>query len=101
AALLGRERTDAADLNPDGAEVGKAAESKGGDRKSTRIERGLHRAKLPKRNKFIDNHARPEQVANLRRLIPRHADQPGNRRENPPENSLQTFREPGHVRPVV
>ena len=33
--------------------------------------------------------------------MPGHTNQPGNRREHPSKNSLQAFREPGHVRPVV
>ena len=33
--------------------------------------------------------------------MPGHTDQPRHRREDPAENSLQTFREPGHVRPIV
>src|SRR5260370_30518958 len=99
--LFWHERLDAADLNADGAEVGEAAESEGGDCKSARIERALHGTKLAKRDKFVDHHARPEQVANLRRVVPRHPDQPGNRREDPAENSLQALRKPSHVRPVV
>ena len=44
--LVGRQRANAADLNTDGAEVGKAAESEGGDGDGARIERGLHGAEV-------------------------------------------------------
>src|SRR5947207_6789904 len=101
AALLRRKRADAADLDTDGAEVSEAAESEGGDGESARIERAFHGAKLAKRDKFIDHHARPEQVADLCRVMPGHADQPRHRREDPAENSLQAFRAPGHVKPLL
>src|ERR1700731_2405855 len=40
--LVRRQSSNAADLYADGAEVGKAAESKSGDGNGPRVERGLH-----------------------------------------------------------
>ena len=101
AALAWSQGTDATDLNADGAEVGEATQRESGDGEGTWIKKRLHRSELSKGDEFVDRHARAQQIANLRRVVPRDADQPRHRSKYPAEHSLQAFWEPGHVRPAM
>src|SRR5258705_11873450 len=58
-----RERSDAADLNADRAEVGEPAEREGCDRERSRIERRLQGPKLRIRDKLIGGNHSANQVA--------------------------------------
>ena len=50
---------------------------------------GLHRPELRIGDELVQHHARAEQVADRRRVPPRHAHAPRDRREHPAENLLQ------------
>jgi hypothetical protein len=91
--LLRRERANAADLNADGAEIGEAAESESGNGESARIERAFHGTELAEGYKFVGDHAKAEEVANVCGIVPGNADEPGNGRENPAEDFRQAGRE--------
>ena len=91
--LFGRQRADAADLDSDRAEIGKAAESKRGDGERAWIERSLLRAQSRVSNEFIDHHACAEQIADSAAVFPGHTDEPGDGRKNYAENLLNACRE--------
>src|SRR5947208_106934 len=85
-AAFGSQRSDAPYLNPDGAEIGKAAEREGCDGEGARVQRALHRAELAKRDKFIDGHASAEQIADGRCVVPGNADEPRHGSKHPTED---------------
>ena len=49
----------------------------------------LERPELRVGDELVQHHARAEQVADRRRVAPRHAEAPGDRREHPAEDLLQ------------
>src|SRR5215813_3141686 len=60
APLLRRQRSDAADLDSDRAEIRKSAKRERRDREAAGIERRLDLSQLGERDKLIQYHARPE-----------------------------------------
>ena len=84
-----RQRADAPDLDPNRAEVRESTQGEGRNRERFRIDRLADLAELRVRDKLIERHARAEQVADRRRVVPRHAHTPRNRREHPSENLLE------------
>ena len=84
-----REPADAADLHADRAEVREAAQRERRDRERLRIERRLERTELRVGDELVERHARAEQVADRRRIAPRHAHRPRDRREHPAEDPLE------------
>ena len=61
----------------------------------------LHRPQLQKRHEFVEHQARAQQVADRQRILPRHAHQPGDGREDNPENLLQRAGEASRARQRV
>ena len=92
-AAVGDQRADAADLHADGAEVGEAAQRKGGDGESARSERALLQAKLRVGDELVQHRARAQQVADLLALMPGNADEPRNGRGQGAETRSERVRE--------
>ena len=76
-----RQRAKTANLDADGAEIGKAAKRKGGDGERARIQRRFLRAEHGEGNQFIQHHARAQQVADGDAIVPRNSDDKGDGRE--------------------
>src|ERR1019366_1787686 len=74
---VGCKRAESADLDADGAEVGKAAQCKGRDSDGPRIQRRLLRAEQGKCHQFVQHHAGPKQIADGKAVVPGHPDEPG------------------------
>ena len=98
AALLGSQRADTADLNPDGTEIGEAAEGEGGDRKGTRVEGSVHGAELLEGDEFVDDHAGAEEIADRCSVVPGDTDQPSDGSKDPTKNLLQAGGKPRNTK---
>src|SRR5437588_4541035 len=92
--LVWRERTDSADLNPNGTYVREPAQREGGNREGAGIEGCSLSPKQRERHLFVQHHSRAQQVADNRTIVPRDADHPCHRSEKSPKDSLQTGRKP-------
>ena len=94
-AAIGHQRSNAADLHADGAEVGESAQRKCRNGEGSRRERawaGLHQTKLRIRDELIQHGARAQQVADGFGLVPGNADQPRHRRAEEAEDRVQRVR---------
>src|SRR6266571_9333266 len=91
------EGPDTADLNPDRAHVGEAAQSEGGDGEGDRAEGRLHRAELRVGDEFVQRHAGAEQAADRAAVVPRHAHDPCDWCEDPTQHGLDALRKPCEV----
>ena len=94
---LGRERADAADLNPDRAEVREAAQRERGDG-----ERDAGRAlpfigpRCAYAMNSLSTMRSPSSASDRAAVVPGHTHDPRDRPEDPAEHRLQRRREPRH-----
>src|SRR5215469_711594 len=91
AAALRRERADAADLDGDARKVCKTAQRVRGDGETARVECHLFDVggEVEIAEKFVEDDAFTEDLANSDGVMHRYTHQPGKRRVEPAENGLQ------------
>ena len=94
-----RQRPDAAHLNRHRTQVREPAQSVGGDDKRPRIERGSDLAQIHVRHEFIQDQTRAQQIAHRGAIVPFHPQQPGDRREDAPQDRLAAT--PGAIREIA
>src|ERR1019366_4647383 len=94
---VGRERADSADLDGDGAQVGKPAQGERGDGERLRRQVVLQGSEVLERHHFIGDQARAQQAPDRPGVMPRYAQQPRNGSEDPAEDYLQRLGKPSHL----
>ena len=90
----GRERSDAADLDRNRAQVGEAAQRVGRDDEGPRVECLADLAQVDEGHEFVEDQALAEQIADGRAVVILYAEQPRDRREYAAENRLHGTRDP-------
>src|SRR5437867_3575354 len=85
-----RQSSNSADLDADGAEIGKAAQCKGCDHEGAWVQRLLERSELRISNQLVRNQPRAEQVTYLEAVFPGNSHEPCERSREMSEDPLQT-----------
>src|ERR1700691_5967480 len=84
-----RQRSDSADLDRDGTEVGKTAQRISSDGERVRIEVWFHRPELLKGDEFIEDQTGAEQVSDGPAVVKFDAQQPGDGRKQSSQNLFE------------
>src|SRR5208282_570264 len=99
--FVGSERPDAAQLNSDRAQIGESAERERRNRKRARVEHGFLRSEHGEGYKFVQHHARPEEIADGGAVMPWNSDDPCHGGKQCAKDLLQTGGKPRDSKHMV